>query len=86
MRVIYSDLPVFNLIYLKKTAVRMVSIYNLKFHFQIILRPLVQKLATYGITANQVTMTAVCLSKCVTIFSNFEGEVEFFVHCVIRLS
>jgi CDP-diacylglycerol--glycerol-3-phosphate 3-phosphatidyltransferase len=40
----------------------MVSIYQLKSGFQGLLRPLVQKLATSGVTANQVTIAAVLLS------------------------
>jgi CDP-diacylglycerol--glycerol-3-phosphate 3-phosphatidyltransferase len=40
----------------------MVSIYDLKPKFQALLRPLVERLARAGITANQVTLAAVVLS------------------------
>ena len=40
----------------------MASVYDLKPRFQAILRPLVDKLARRGITANQVTVAAVMLS------------------------
>lgn len=40
----------------------MLSIYQLKPRFQDLLRPLVQRLHTLGITANQVTLTALVLS------------------------
>ncbi|MDP1660148.1 MAG: CDP-alcohol phosphatidyltransferase family protein [Methylotenera sp.] len=40
----------------------MISVYDLKPRFQAILRPIVCKLASSGITANQVTITAVALS------------------------
>ena len=38
------------------------SIYDLKTSFQNVLRPICRKLATYGVTANQVTIAALCLS------------------------
>jgi CDP-diacylglycerol---glycerol-3-phosphate 3-phosphatidyltransferase len=40
----------------------MPSIYQLKPAFQNLLRPLVKHLATMGVTANQVTLTAIALS------------------------
>jgi CDP-diacylglycerol--glycerol-3-phosphate 3-phosphatidyltransferase len=40
----------------------MISIYELKPKFQNLLRPLVQKLAKFGVTANQVTVFAMLLS------------------------
>jgi CDP-diacylglycerol--glycerol-3-phosphate 3-phosphatidyltransferase len=40
----------------------MISIYELKPKFQNLLRPLVKKLATIGVTANQVTIFAMILS------------------------
>lgn len=40
----------------------MLSIYQLKPRFQDLLRPLVQRLHTLGITANQVTLSALVLS------------------------
>lgn len=40
----------------------MISVYNLKTKFQGLLRPLVQKLAAKGVTANQVTVSAIILS------------------------
>jgi CDP-diacylglycerol--glycerol-3-phosphate 3-phosphatidyltransferase len=40
----------------------MPSIYQLKTHFQSILRPLVAGLASKGVTANQVTFAAIALS------------------------
>ena len=40
----------------------MPSIYDLKPRFQALLRPLVRRLAALGVTANQVTLAAVCLS------------------------
>jgi CDP-diacylglycerol--glycerol-3-phosphate 3-phosphatidyltransferase len=40
----------------------MPSIYQLKSRFQALLRPLVRKLAAWGVTANQVTLAAVALS------------------------
>ncbi|MEQ9691685.1 MAG: CDP-alcohol phosphatidyltransferase family protein [Bauldia litoralis] len=40
----------------------MASVYDLKPHFQSLLRPLVGRLAALGVTANQVTIGAVVLS------------------------
>ncbi len=40
----------------------MPSIYDLKPQFQALLRPLVRRLANYGVTANQVTVSAAVLS------------------------
>lgn len=40
----------------------MISVYHLKSKFQGLLRPLVHKLAAGGVTANQVTLSAVILS------------------------
>ena len=40
----------------------MASIYQIKSRFQSLLRPLVQRLAGIGVTANQVTVAAICLS------------------------
>lgn len=40
----------------------MASIYQLKPRFQSILRPLVSRLAVFGITANGVTLTAMLIS------------------------
>lgn len=40
----------------------MPSIYDLKPRFQALLRPIVRRLATFGVTANQVTIGAVVLS------------------------
>ncbi|MCK5719019.1 MAG: CDP-alcohol phosphatidyltransferase family protein [Thiomargarita sp.] len=52
----------------------MPSIYELKPKFQNLLRPLVNKLATMGITANQITILAVLLSfvtgGLIFVFSN----------------
>ena len=52
----------------------MLSIYQLKPKFQSLLRPLVRKLAVFGVTANQVTITAMLLSVATSIsllwFSN----------------
>lgn len=42
-----------------------VSVYQLKSRFQDLLRPLVRRLAQYGITANQVTMAAMLISVAV---------------------
>jgi CDP-diacylglycerol---glycerol-3-phosphate 3-phosphatidyltransferase len=40
----------------------MISIYQLKPYFQSVLRPLIHSLAAMGITANQVTVSAILLS------------------------
>lgn len=40
----------------------MISVYDLKSHFQDLLRPICESLANQGITANQVTLTALFLS------------------------
>lgn len=40
----------------------MVSLYDLKPRFQNLLRPLTRVLARWGVTANQVTVAAMCLS------------------------
>ena len=40
----------------------MISIYQLKPRFQALLRPIVGRLADAGITANQVTLAAMCVS------------------------
>ncbi|NJO14300.1 MAG: CDP-alcohol phosphatidyltransferase family protein [Thioploca sp.] len=40
----------------------MISIYQLKPYFQLVLRPLTRSLAAKGITANQVTVSAILLS------------------------
>ncbi len=42
----------------------MPSVYQLKSRFQDLLRPLCQRLADAGITANQVTLTALVISVC----------------------
>jgi CDP-diacylglycerol--glycerol-3-phosphate 3-phosphatidyltransferase len=59
----------------------MISLYELKPKFQNLLRPLVKKFASIGITANQVTMTAMILSAIVggliSIYS--EQKVWFFL-------
>ncbi len=40
----------------------MISIYQLKPRFQALLRPIVSRLAGAGVTANQVTLAAMCVS------------------------
>jgi CDP-diacylglycerol--glycerol-3-phosphate 3-phosphatidyltransferase len=40
----------------------MPTIYQLKNRFQVLLRPLVRQLAQFGVTANQITVTAMMLS------------------------
>lgn len=59
----------------------MISLYELKPKFQNLLRPLVKKLASAGITANQVTITAMVLSAIVgaLISMNSEQKVWFFL-------
>lgn len=42
-----------------------VSVYQLKSHFQDLLRPLVSRLAQWGVTANQVTIAAMLISVAV---------------------
>ena len=50
----------------------MPSIYHLKPRFQTLLRPITQKLAEFGVTANQVTVAALLMSgavgACMTLF------------------
>lgn len=41
---------------------KMISIYQLKPRFQALLRPIVGRLADAGVTANQVTLAAMCVS------------------------
>lgn len=50
------------------------SIYNFKPKFQNLLRPIVRFLAEHGITANQVTMTAMVLSLGTGIYLTFHHE------------
>lgn len=40
----------------------MISVYDLKSRFQTLLRPICERLARHGVTANQVTITAIVLS------------------------
>lgn len=50
----------------------MISVYQLKAKFQDLLRPITQKLAAKGVTANQVTVAAIILSAfgglCMAVF------------------
>ncbi|MEQ1485459.1 CDP-alcohol phosphatidyltransferase family protein [Methyloglobulus sp.] len=52
----------------------MPSIYDIKPKFQNLLRPLTKKLATNGITANQVTLAALVLSLLTGIALIFSGK------------
>lgn len=45
----------------------MISIYSLKPRFQNLLRPMVQRLATRGVTANQVTLAAAVVSVLIAL-------------------
>lgn len=45
----------------------MISIYSLKPRFQNLLRPMVQRLATRGVTANQVTLAAAAVSVLIAL-------------------
>lgn len=45
----------------------MISIYSLKPRFQNLLRPMVQRLATRGVTANQVTLAAATVSVLIAL-------------------
>src|SRR6187551_1259346 len=49
----------------------MISIYQLKPAFQNLLRPLVQRLAGAGVTANSVTLTAMLISIALGIWLYF---------------
>jgi CDP-diacylglycerol---glycerol-3-phosphate 3-phosphatidyltransferase len=53
----------------------MPSIYGLKPAFQNLLRPLVRGLANAGVTANQVTLTAMALSFAVVVPAQAIAEI-----------
>lgn len=50
------------------------SIYSLKPRFQGLLRPLVKRLASWGVTANQVTLAAAVVSAALGIWLSCEPE------------
>jgi CDP-diacylglycerol---glycerol-3-phosphate 3-phosphatidyltransferase len=52
----------------------MPSIYDIKPKFQNLLRPITQKLAAIGITANQVTLAALVLSELTGVALVFAGD------------
>ena len=51
-----------------------ITIYDLKPRFQAMLRPLVRRLATAGVTANQVTLLAMLVSLAVGMFVWWRAE------------
>jgi CDP-diacylglycerol--glycerol-3-phosphate 3-phosphatidyltransferase len=64
----------------------MISIYELKPKFQSFLRPLVQRLARAGVTANQVTLAAMLLSiltGALILFNPQQILLLFFVPLVL---
>ncbi|MFC7067130.1 CDP-alcohol phosphatidyltransferase family protein [Brucella rhizosphaerae] len=54
------------------------SVYQLKSRFQNLLRPLVVKLASAGVTANQVTVTAALVSIVLGAFLGWSGNAIWF--------
>jgi CDP-diacylglycerol--glycerol-3-phosphate 3-phosphatidyltransferase len=54
------------------------SVYHLKSRFQNLLRPLVQKLAAAGVTANQVTFAAAAVSVLLGAFLMLMPESQWF--------
>lgn len=52
----------------------MISIYSLKPRFQNVLRPLVSRMATRGITANQVTLAAAAVSLLVALVVAWQAQ------------
>jgi CDP-diacylglycerol--glycerol-3-phosphate 3-phosphatidyltransferase len=66
----------------------MITVYQLKASFQNLLRPLVNRLAKAGITANQVTVSALLLSVAFGLllyFSNFAAWVLFCLPVLLFL-
>ncbi|MFK4822250.1 CDP-alcohol phosphatidyltransferase family protein [Ochrobactrum quorumnocens] len=55
------------------------SVYQLKSHFQNLLRPLVVQLAAKGVTANQVTIAAALVSIVLGAFLGWSGNAIWFV-------
>jgi len=49
----------------------MISVYKLKGQFQALLRPQVNALAAKGVTANQVTLSAIVISALAVLASSF---------------
>ena len=57
----------------------MISIYQLKPRFQAMLRPLVRRLASAGVTANAVTLLAMCISCGMGAALFCSGEASLFL-------
>ncbi len=55
------------------------SVYQLKSHFQNLLRPLVVQLVAKGVTANQVTIAAALVSIVLGAFLGWSGNAIWFV-------
>ncbi|MDH7791134.1 CDP-alcohol phosphatidyltransferase family protein [Ochrobactrum sp. AN78] len=55
------------------------SVYQLKSHFQNLLRPLVVQLAAKGVTANQATIAAALVSIVLGAFLGWSGNAIWFV-------
>ncbi|QFP64663.1 CDP-alcohol phosphatidyltransferase family protein [Brucella anthropi] len=61
------------------------SVYQLKSHFQNLLRPLVVRLAAGGVTANQVTVAAALVSIILGAFLALSGNAAWFAFVPIWL-
>ena len=80
-----NQFPAIGLLFIKQDSI-MPSIYDIKPKFQALLRPLVQKLADAGISANQVTLLALALSILtgfLLIFLNKQAAVFLLLPAVL---